>query len=486
MAASAESSEPTSSASIGAPEVEVLRDGRYAVTGMLGEGSQGQTLEAVDKQNGRLVAIKRFRIKGAATWKDVELAEREAQVLSRLEHPHLPRYVEHFEEEGALYLVMERVEGQPLNLVAKQGGLDQQSVVRLLNDIADVLEYLHLRSPPIIHRDIKPSNIIRRPDGSFALVDFGSVRDRLKPDGGSTVVGTFGFMAPEQFQGRALPVSDIYGLGATAIALLTGRDPDQLPHRGLALDVEAALSGQVDGRLVFVLQSMLRPDPDARAGNLSALLAGQRLRMGPNERGTAVGTGGATASAAPAATPEARSTRRERRKQERQTRRERRHEWRREWHDHRKSYGGQNHGWGQRRSHFTAHDAWLFKNAFALPLLLLGIEIAKLATWALFSVALPVLFGLLSIFFGRGLRRAAVRIDYVGRQGQQALTRASRALRERSDSAAASRYTQRQSGRVRVDPPPAGSGEPRRRAAEEDAEDRAEEAEAGHEARARR
>src|SRR5688572_203787 len=88
------SSEPA-----GPGATEVIGQGRYAVTGMLGEGSQGETLEAVDKRDGRLVAIKRFRIKGAASWKDVELAEREAHVLSGLEHPSLPRYVEHFEEE---------------------------------------------------------------------------------------------------------------------------------------------------------------------------------------------------------------------------------------------------------------------------------------------------------------------------------------------------------------------------------------------------
>ncbi|HEY6724306.1 MAG TPA: serine/threonine-protein kinase, partial [Polyangiaceae bacterium] len=263
-------SDPLASSEPSGPDaVEVVGRGRYAVTGMLGEGSQGETLEAVDKRDGRLVAIKRFRIKGAASWKDVELAEREAHVLSGLEHPSLPRYIEHFEESGVLYLVMDRLTGKSLGGFQKRGPLDQHAVVQLLNDMADVLDYLHLRAPPIIHRDIKPGNIIRRPDGAFALVDFGSVRDRLKPEGGSTVVGTFGYMAPEQFQGRALPVSDVYGVGATALALLTGRDPDALPHQGLGLDVARALSGQVDARLVHVLSAMLRPDPDQRAPRLS-------------------------------------------------------------------------------------------------------------------------------------------------------------------------------------------------------------------------
>ena len=81
-----------------------LRDERYAVIGLLAEGSQGATLDAVDKRDGRPVAIKRFQVKGARSWKDVELAEREARVLRRLSHPALPEHVEHFEEDGALRL----------------------------------------------------------------------------------------------------------------------------------------------------------------------------------------------------------------------------------------------------------------------------------------------------------------------------------------------------------------------------------------------
>src|SRR6478609_8052069 len=92
------------------PSAEELGQGRYVITGSLGAGSQGETLDAVDKREGRPVAIKRFTLRVAKSWKDVELAEREATVLSSLNHPGLPRYIEHFEEDGALYLVMEKVE----------------------------------------------------------------------------------------------------------------------------------------------------------------------------------------------------------------------------------------------------------------------------------------------------------------------------------------------------------------------------------------
>jgi len=427
--------EPVVSSEPAGPDaIEVIGQGRYAVTGMLGEGSQGETLEAVDKRDGRLVAIKRFRIKGAASWKDVELAEREAHVLSALEHPNLPRYVEHFEESGVLYLVMDRVTGEALGGFKGRTPLDQHAVVQLLNDMADLLDYLHLRAPPIIHRDIKPGNIIRRPDGSFALVDFGSVRDRLKPDGGSTVVGTFGYMAPEQFQGRALPVTDVYGVGATALALLTGRDPDALPHQGLGLDVARALAGQVDARLVHVLAAMLRPDPDQRAPRLATLLSEQRLRLRPGER----------AGRAAAARPEAevrhgrsRTDKRTDKRRRREHKRERREQRRREW----RAHAGQG----------SPGDFWLFKNVLLLPLILMGLQIAKLATWALFAVMLPIVFNVLSLFFGPRLRRAGEGFEAVGRRGHWWLTQVSQSLVWRSDRAAAARDRAREASRVRVD-----------------------------------
>ncbi|HEX3594559.1 MAG TPA: serine/threonine-protein kinase, partial [Polyangiaceae bacterium] len=251
---------------------EVLRDGRYRVVGKLGEGAQGTTFDAVDTKTGGSVAIKRFSVRGAKSWKDVELAEREASVLETLSHPALPAHVDHFEEDGALYLVMQKIEGKSLaQLTAKGGALSREDVVRFLGDAASVLEYLHGRSPPVIHRDINPKNFIRRPDGSFALVDFGAVRDRLKPEGGSTIVGTFGYMAPEQLQGRALPATDVYSVGATALRLLTGREPETLPHRGLSIDVNAAL-GSGDPVLRDVLAKMVDPDPDRRASKLAPLV----------------------------------------------------------------------------------------------------------------------------------------------------------------------------------------------------------------------
>ena len=253
-----------------------LGQGRYSVRGVLGEGGQGVTYEATGP-DGRVFAIKRFDVRGARQWKDVELAERETRVLATLDHPLMPRYVEHFEEDGALFLVMEKVEGESLDAILRRNGaLPEPEIRRFLRCADRALSYLHGRSSPIVHRDIKPRNVIRRPNGDYVFVDFGVVAERLsrhETNGGSTIVGTAGFMAPEQIQGRALPATDIYAVGATALAALAGQEPEALPHRGLRLDARAALAGRpVSAAMITALESMLEPDPTLRAQEVGVTL----------------------------------------------------------------------------------------------------------------------------------------------------------------------------------------------------------------------
>jgi hypothetical protein len=401
--------------------VPSLRQGRYVLIGTLGSGSQGETLEAVDKREGRPVAIKRFTIRGARSWKDVELAEREATVLSALNHSSLPRYIEHFEEEGALYLVMEKIEGETLSARRKRGAvLNQEQVLRFLREAAASLRYLHGHAPPIVHRDIKPGNVILRPDGSYCLVDFGSVRDRLKPDGGSTVVGTFGFMAPEQFQGRAAPGSDVYAVGATALSLLTGSEPEDLPHKGLAIDVETALRGQVDRRLISVLRGMLEPDPERRASSVEQALLAHGLSeplVGESAAQTAKKARRARLEAEgwhpPGAERQHERNRdpyeRQAREQGRRAEREARRQGRR----------------GERAA--RRHARWHRPGRPVLParvlglLLLLAFQIARFGTFALFQVLLPTLFALLALVGGQRMQQRGRRMIEIGRAGDRGL-----------------------------------------------------------------
>lgn len=248
-----------------------LINNRYKVIGLLGHGAQGETLEAIDTKTEHSVAVKKFFVRGAKEWKDVELAEREAKVLSIIDHPKLPKYIDHFEEDGCLYIVTQKIHGTPLSS-ENNYIFDQEELFNLLLDISSTLEYLHSRTPPIIHRDIKPSNIIKCKNGTYSLVDFGSVQNKLNFNGGSTVVGTFGYMAPEQFQGRATAATDVYSLGVTLVQLATGLEPENFPHNGLEIDVDKLLTGVLDDKWIKAIKEMINPNPDNRVKNINSLI----------------------------------------------------------------------------------------------------------------------------------------------------------------------------------------------------------------------
>ncbi|MBL8606569.1 MAG: serine/threonine protein kinase [Myxococcales bacterium] len=260
-----------------------LGGGRYVVRGVLGEGAQGTTYDALDEAEGRAVAIKAFDVRGAKSWKDVELAEREARVLATLDHPLVPKYFDRFEENDTLYLVMEKIEGETLDRIRqREGALSETEVRRFLACADRAMTYLHGRGAPVIHRDVKPRNVVRRADGSYVFVDFGAVAELVVRRGASTVVGTLGYMAPEQLQGRASPATDVYAVGATALAALTGADPDTLPHQGLRVDVRGVLAGRVSEPMIATLERMLEPDPDRRARSVAeALDGGSALASAP-------------------------------------------------------------------------------------------------------------------------------------------------------------------------------------------------------------
>lgn len=362
-----------------------LCDGRFVPFARLGSGSQAETLEGVDRLSGQLVAIKRFDVHGAASWKDVDLAEREARVLSSLRHPGLAKYIHHFEQSGSLYLVMERLEGEDLARCLTRGKrFTQEELLELLEALADVLTYLHGQTPPIVHRDIKPSNLIKRADGRYALIDFGSVRDGLC-QGGSTVVGTFGYMAPEQFQGRALPASDLFGVGATLLTLMTGATPDKLPHRGLEINVRASLPRTTPEPWLQLLEHLLIADPDHRATALEPLLV--PLRMASSTR---------AASQHPSDPHGASSSR---------------------------SWDTCQSGPMPETLSQPMRAERVFATGTGVPFILIVIlHIVRIAVFLTMQVALPILLGVLSMFFGRALRQAAAEVSSAGRSTDQQLS----------------------------------------------------------------
>src|SRR5713101_5330298 len=154
--------------------------------------------------------------------------EREADVLTQLDHPAIPKVSDRFSEHDHHYFVMDYVAGQTLEakLAAAGGRLEQSEAINIALQICAALDYLHTRIPPVVYRDLKPSNIMMTPEGQVKLVDFGIARHFTRQ---GTTVGTIGYAAPEQYQGECEPRSDIYALGATLHHLLSGRDPARHP-----------------------------------------------------------------------------------------------------------------------------------------------------------------------------------------------------------------------------------------------------------------
>lgn len=246
--------------------------GRYAVDGVLGEGGQGCTFTGADLKTGARVAVKVLDLKAASDWKAVELFDREVAALKSVEHKGLPSFLDVIsdDETGARALVMTLVPGEDLDKVMKaEGPMGEAALWRALVDVADVLAALHAK--PLLHRDVKPKNLVRKPDGTIAVVDLGGV-GHVRGAAGSTVVGTFGYMAPEQLYGRQTPATDLYALGATMLTLATGKEPEDQPRAGLALDVDAA-APHLSPPLRTVLKRLLAPDPTQRPADARAFIA---------------------------------------------------------------------------------------------------------------------------------------------------------------------------------------------------------------------
>jgi serine/threonine protein kinase len=252
--------------------------GRYRLGPRLGKGSQGEIYLARDTKPTASVepevVVKRLTPRG--TWKSFELFEREAKVLAQLRHPGVPRHLATIEEPpGTFNLVMQRAPGENLRDLAARRRLSELELRDVLVRCLEILDYLHTRTPAVVHRDIKPSNIVRAPDGKCSLVDFGGVLDAAREKGGSTVVGTFGYIAPEQLHGQATSATDLYALGATIVALAGGIEPEDVPRKGLRMDLERHLPALEPG-FRDALTAMTDPDPEKRpqrAREVVALLA---------------------------------------------------------------------------------------------------------------------------------------------------------------------------------------------------------------------
>jgi serine/threonine protein kinase len=241
---------------------------RFRLTEVLGKGSQGTTYLAEDLDNGSPVAVKELNFRELDTWKAYELFRREGRVLRSLDHPSIPTYLDTFRVEqtggaDSLLLIREYVEGQNLQESIDRGErIDESEARALARQLLEIADYIHSLNPPVIHRDIKPSNIIDTGD-EYILIDFGSVQSIL-PDksGGSTIVGTTGFMPHEQLMGRSEPATDLYSIGATLVYLLSHVHPSEFEMERMKLQFHDRVT--VSDNFRMFLDKLLEPQVEDR------------------------------------------------------------------------------------------------------------------------------------------------------------------------------------------------------------------------------
>lgn len=208
-------------------EAGAIIGGHYSIEGLINTGGFGSVYRGVVLSEGnRPCAIKETYDVSPAARRQVL---REASILFTVKSDHLPEVYDALEENGRFYLVMQLIEGQNCSQMVKAHGgpFEEQQVLDWLLPVADVLQELHGRNPPVLHRDIKPANIILTPQGCAVLVDFGLTR--LYDPGVETQTMaraiSEGFSPLEQYIGQTSPQSDIYALAATMYFLLTAHVP---------------------------------------------------------------------------------------------------------------------------------------------------------------------------------------------------------------------------------------------------------------------
>ncbi len=279
------------------------RIGAWRIVGLLGRGGMG-AVHAVERDDGAYVqqaALKRVLGCDAAGRKRFL---RERQVLARLQHPHIAALIDGgLTEDGDPYLVMERVDGMPIDEWCDERRLGVRGRVELFLQVLDAVQYAHRNL--VVHRDLKPSNLLVTPEGRVKLLDFG-IAHELEHGGLAATIGgdramTLQYASPEQLGDQPITTAtDLYQLGVVLYRLLAGRhpfglevdtplarqvqalagDPEPITrsvrHAGQELaalrgGTPASLARMLDGSLDAIVHACLHRDPTARYPSAEAL-----------------------------------------------------------------------------------------------------------------------------------------------------------------------------------------------------------------------
>ena len=268
----------------------LLRGDTYRIEKILGQGSFGITYLAEHVNLGRKVAIKEFFMKelnsrsedgsitvmteGSLSYNYARKFQKEAQNLSRLDHPNIVRVTDSFEENGTFYYVMDYIDGVNLNDYVNDNAISESEAISIIEDVADALIYMH-EEKHMLHLDLKPGNIMRRnSDGHIFLIDFGLSKHydtNGAPETSTTIgLGTPGYAPIEQANsaknGEFRPTIDVYALGATLYKLLTRETPpaaSDIVSDDELLDNKLRANGIADS-IIEVVEKAMHPNVKKR------------------------------------------------------------------------------------------------------------------------------------------------------------------------------------------------------------------------------
>ena len=252
---------------------------RYRVRSVLGKGGFGATYLVDDlRLNGKRRALKEVP--------ELLFDEYETALLSRLQHPSIPDIIDRFTAGGMVYLTLEFGGSRTLASERnRQGGrIPFATLLPWMRQLCMVLTYLHTQDPPIIHRDLKPENILLDEGGRIMLIDFGIAKEAT-PSGMTRTLGraaTHGFSPPEQVMGTGTDQrSDVYALGATCYALLTGESPPAAHERvaGKELRPPGELSPEIPEEFAAALLQALSLNVNHRQQSVAEF---SRMIEGPD------------------------------------------------------------------------------------------------------------------------------------------------------------------------------------------------------------
>jgi len=211
--------------------------GKYRIDSAIGSGGFGSVYLAEDTWIGKKVAIKVPHKQLG----NVEEMAREPRLLASLGHPNIVSVLTAEKQDDIFFIVMEYVEGETLeSILVREGALPLATALDFTCQICNAIDHAHKAG--ILHRDIRPGNMLVTPKGLLKVTDFGTSRFLEATAHGTTIIGSPPWMAPEQFQGRAVFASDVYAIGITMYQMLTGNLPYDTPT---PTDLERIISGEL-------------------------------------------------------------------------------------------------------------------------------------------------------------------------------------------------------------------------------------------------